>query len=223
MKVLFLVPHLSTGGMPQFLLKRIQALKDYTDVEIFVYEWTQTSKNYTVQREQIKNLIPHSNFVSCGMIGEVNHKLQNNIDNYLKDNKIDIIHMEDEAEAFLPKYVIRELYDQKHPWKIIETPHSLNFNPDRPRMRKPNGYCFTITHHKTIGDEKIKTKVIKYPLDSSIICEESRDKILSDIGWRVNGEHHILNVGLWTPSKNQEYALELAKKFWVDLYISFCR
>jgi len=214
MKVLFLVPHLSTGGMPQFLLKRIQALKEYSDVEIFVYEWTQTSKNYTVQRKQIRKLIPHSNFVSCGMIGEVNINTQNNISNYLRDNKIDIIHIEDEAEAFLPEYVIKELYDPKQPWKIIETPHSLNFNPDRPRIYKPNGYCFTITHHKTIGDEKIKTKVIKYPLDSSIVCEESRDEILSDIGWRLNGEHHILNVGLWTPSKNQEYALELAKKFW---------
>ena len=50
--------------MPQFLLKRIQALKAYSDVEIFVYEWTQTSKNYTVQREQIKNLIPQTQIVS---------------------------------------------------------------------------------------------------------------------------------------------------------------
>ena len=200
--------------MPQFLLKRIQALKAYSDVEIFVYEWTQTSKNYTVQREQIKNLIPQSNFVSCGVIGDVNINTRNNINNYLRDNKIDIVHIEDEAEAFLSDDIIKELYNPKHPWKIIETPHSLNFDPDRPKICEPNGYCFTITHHKNIVDKSIKTKVIKYPLDPSIICEESRDDILSDIGWRLNGEHHILNVGLWTPGKNQEYALELAKKFW---------
>ena len=58
MKILFLVPHLSTGGMPQFLLKRIQALKAYTNYEIFVWEWHQLSTEFTVQRKQIQNLIP---------------------------------------------------------------------------------------------------------------------------------------------------------------------
>ncbi len=29
LKIMFLAPHLSTGGMPQFLLKRIETLKDY--------------------------------------------------------------------------------------------------------------------------------------------------------------------------------------------------
>ena len=42
MKLLFLTPHLSTSGMPQFLLKRIEAIKKYTpDIEVFVYEWEQ--------------------------------------------------------------------------------------------------------------------------------------------------------------------------------------
>jgi hypothetical protein len=35
-KILFLASHLSTGGMPQFLLKRIETLKD--NYEIFVVE-----------------------------------------------------------------------------------------------------------------------------------------------------------------------------------------
>ena len=69
MKVLFLVPHLSTGGMPQFLLKRIQALNLYTQTELFVYEWVQTSKNYTVQREQIIDIVG-DNFYSCGYYEE---------------------------------------------------------------------------------------------------------------------------------------------------------
>ena len=38
MKILFLAPHLSTGGMPAFLLKRIEALQANSDVEIAVIE-----------------------------------------------------------------------------------------------------------------------------------------------------------------------------------------
>ena len=44
MKVLFITPHLSTGGMPAFLLKRIEALLGYTDIEVFVIEWKMYSK-----------------------------------------------------------------------------------------------------------------------------------------------------------------------------------
>ena len=57
MKVLFLAPHLSTGGMPAFLLKRIEALLGYTDVEIFVIEWKCYSMDYTVQRNKIEELL----------------------------------------------------------------------------------------------------------------------------------------------------------------------
>ena len=36
MKILFLAPHLSTGGMPQFLLKRLQGLRNHTNNEYYV-------------------------------------------------------------------------------------------------------------------------------------------------------------------------------------------
>jgi len=49
MKVLFLTPHLSTGGMPQFLLQRIKSLQAYTNIEVFVYEWVQISTWYQIQ------------------------------------------------------------------------------------------------------------------------------------------------------------------------------
>ena len=35
-KLLYLTPHLSTGGMPQFVLKRIESLQKYKDkLDIF--------------------------------------------------------------------------------------------------------------------------------------------------------------------------------------------
>ena len=43
-KILFLAPHLSTGGMPAFLLKRIEALRQV--YEIFVVEHRNFSNEY---------------------------------------------------------------------------------------------------------------------------------------------------------------------------------
>ena len=57
MKVLFIAPHLSTGGMPAFLLKRIQALQQYSNFEIYVIEWKFYSPDYVVQRKQIQELV----------------------------------------------------------------------------------------------------------------------------------------------------------------------
>ena len=51
--------------MPQFLLKRIEALKKYTNTEVFVYEWQEFSKEFTIQRDKIIELIG-DNFFSCG-------------------------------------------------------------------------------------------------------------------------------------------------------------
>mgnify|MGYP001218451577 FL=1 len=215
MKVLFLVPHLSTGGMPQFLLKRIQALNLYTQTELFVYEWVQTSKNYTVQREQIIDIVG-DNFYSCGYYEEWddnNTKRQNNLINYLNENNINIVHIEDIAEDFLDINFQKELYNKDNNWKIVETPHSMNYNPNS-KILEPDAYCFTITHHLNNTNKNVYKDIIKYPLDTSIVCSKTSSEIKENIGWRCNGEYHILNVGLWTPSKNQGYAIELAKRLW---------
>ena len=213
MKILFLVPHLSTGGMPQFLLKRIQALKMYTNIEIFVYEWEQITDQYVVQREQIINLLPKGNFISCGYTGRIDEYKRNNIIQYIEKNGIHIVHVEDISEDFISDNILDMLYVDNREWAVVETPHSMNYNPDS-KNYQPNGYCFTISHHNDITKNDVYKNVIKYPLDTSIVCTESRDSILKEIGWRTNGEYHIINVGLWTPSKNQGYAIELAKKLW---------
>jgi hypothetical protein len=52
-RVLFLAPHLSTGGMPSFLLKRIESLLKYYNekVELFVVEYSNHSDHYVVQKK----------------------------------------------------------------------------------------------------------------------------------------------------------------------------
>jgi hypothetical protein len=58
MKVLFLAPHLSTGGMPSFLLKRIESLLEYYQdkMELFVVEYSNHSDHYVVQKNRIKEI-----------------------------------------------------------------------------------------------------------------------------------------------------------------------
>ena len=57
-KILFLAPHLSTGGMPSFLLRRIKALMNNENFELFVVEWADIGGwAYVVQKNEIKRII----------------------------------------------------------------------------------------------------------------------------------------------------------------------
>ena len=56
-KIVYLAPHLSTGGMPQFVLKRIQAMLRLSEFEIHLIEYTQYSTKYVVQRDQLVSIL----------------------------------------------------------------------------------------------------------------------------------------------------------------------
>ena len=98
-KLLYLTPHLSTGGMPQFVLKRIESLQKYKDeLEIFLIEYSQFSDTYVVQRNKIIELLDVGHFFTLG--GTTQTEKKNELLLILKDLKIDIIHTEEIPEAF---------------------------------------------------------------------------------------------------------------------------
>ena len=202
--------------MPAFLLKRIQALKQYSNIEIFVIEWKCYSDQFIVQRSQIQDIVGE-NFYS--FYGEL--KNQQKIIDLCYDKQIDIIHIEEIPEGFdthnpFNKELQKELYDNKHPWKIVETCHNIYFNPKEEKIYEPNAYaCVTPFHIKSTFKEQPSYKdLITFPIDPSIQHFQTKEKIREDEGWLPKGEFHILNVGLWTPGKNQGYALDIAKQLY---------
>jgi len=68
LKVLFLAPHLSTGGMPSFLLKRIECIIGNDDMELFVVEYANYSNDFVVQKNAIKGLLKENFTVSDLMV-----------------------------------------------------------------------------------------------------------------------------------------------------------
>jgi glycosyltransferase involved in cell wall biosynthesis len=213
MKVLFITPHLSTGGMPAFLLKRIQALQQYTDFEIYVVEWKFLSPHFIVQRDKIQKLVGE-NFISC--FGD--EEIQNNIVDYCYEKEIDIIHIEEIPEGFgggnnFHPDLQKELYKKSHPWKIVESAHGMWFNPNENKIHEPDGYALVTNHHikETFKNRPALKSLIPFPIDTSIQSTQTRDEILNEMGYLLKGEFHIINVGLWTPGKNQGYAIEIAR------------
>ena len=84
-RILFVAPHLSTGGMPQYLYKKIECLIDEAD--IFCVEYSNVSDDYVVQRNRIINLIGNRYF----QLGENKTELLEIIEEICPD----VIHFED--------------------------------------------------------------------------------------------------------------------------------
>ena len=57
-RILYLTPHLSTGGSPEWLRKAIESIKD--NFEIFVVEFSLYADTFIVQRKKIIEMIKHS-------------------------------------------------------------------------------------------------------------------------------------------------------------------
>ena len=201
-KILYIAPHLSTGGLPQYLVKTIENIKDI--FEIYLVEYVDcTGGKLVVQRNRILNLVDSDKFFT--LLEDKNELLDiiNNI-------QPDIIHMEEIPEFFMDYNLTKQIYDINRPYFIVETSHDSSFDINK-KSFFPDKFLFVsewqVQQYKDIN---IPKQVIYYPIEYQE--RPNRNQALLDLGLDPN-KKHILHVGLFTPRKNQkeffEYAINL--------------
>ncbi len=230
-KLLYLTPHLSTGGMPQFVLKRIESLQKYKEqIEIFLVEYSLFSDTYVVQRNKIIELLGTDHFWTLG--GTTEKEKKYDLIKIIKENKINIVHSEEIPEAFesfnkIPLNILNQLYDNDRTWKIVETCHNVWYDANRRKKLNPDYYCLVTPYHEVEQFNYLQTpkKVILFPFedkvkpildDLSIFYDDHRVPLLKKMTVRQDlgidtMKTHILNVGLWTSGKNQKEGVEVAR------------
>jgi autotransporter strand-loop-strand O-heptosyltransferase len=210
-KILFLAPHLSTGGMPSFLLRRIKALMNNENFELFVVEYADIGGwAYVVQKNEIKKIIKPENFFTL-------YEDKSLLMNIIKDNNIDIVHADEILEAFehsnrIPDSMFNDLYNNDRTWKIVETCHNVWFNPNTSKRYNPDGYAFCTPWHKfkTFSEMPSYAEVLPFPIENKVPTYLEKLEAKALLGMDPN-KKHIINVGLWTSGKNQKEGVEVAK------------
>jgi autotransporter strand-loop-strand O-heptosyltransferase len=231
-KLLYLTPHLSTGGQPQFVLKRIQELQKFKDqIEIFLVEYSQFSNTYVVQRDKIIDLLDEGHFFSLGDTTDTKRKYE--LIDIIKNNDIDIVHSEEMVEGFesfnkIPLPLLNQLYSNDRTWKMVETCHNVWFNPQTHKKFNPEAYCFVTPYHlkETFLNETPMKFLSLYPIENKVtkILEEyeiygdfnqvpliKKIVVREELGLDMF-KTHVLNVGLWTSGKNQGEGVEVARE-----------
>jgi autotransporter strand-loop-strand O-heptosyltransferase len=194
--------HGSTGGMPEFVLKRIQAIKENTEgFELYAIEHNYHGDVYVVQRNKIKSLLGDK-FYSM---------FENKMDimNIINDIQPDIVHIDDVSER-LDRDLITTLYNNNRNYRIIETPHDVMYNPDD-KIFFPDLYLFcSVYHEDTYENHSSQYYTIQYPIENKMAPEKKHDAKL-DLGFDLF-KKNVINVGLFTPGKNQKEGFEIARK-----------
>lgn len=203
-KILVITPHLSTGGLPQFLLEKIQILIEQYDV--YLVEWVDiTGGIFVVQRKKLVNLLKDKFFT----LPENKREIFEVID---KINP-DIVHFEEFSETFVDHEILSELYNNKN-YYITETTHGTSFNvvdklfiPDKLMFVSKGNF----NQYRTITKD---CDVIEYP-------EKFKKRFENLLKLDLDPSYkHVLNVGLFTQGKNQGEIFELAKKM-TDYKVKF--
>lgn len=202
-RIMFIPSHLSTGGMPQFVLKRIEALKKYSDYEIFVVEYQCHGLDFIVQRDAIKKLVGDNFFT----LYENKMELFDVIESWNPD----IIHIDEMSER-LDREMVIKLYSLDREYRIVETCHDVSFIPEE-KIFIPDSYIFCTPYHlDTFKDNTGKKYVIEYPIENNKPLPIEKKKCKAILGLNKTSKH-VLNVGLWTAGKNQAEGLKIARKY----------
>jgi len=216
--LLIISPHLSTGGMPQYLLKYIEHIKDKYE-EIKVVEFTNHSYEYIIQKNKIKNIIGEENLITLGDISDWNNddiyiRKREKLINIIEEYNPNVIYMSESPEGYeykkIPNNILEYLYDNSRKYKIIESSHnnSISFNE---KKYIPDEFLFCSEYHvEKTKHIDIPKNIWEYPIEKKE--RPNRDNALKFLGLDPN-YLHVLNVGLIHPNKNQKYIYDMAEEF----------
>jgi glycosyltransferase involved in cell wall biosynthesis len=202
-KLLFIVPHLSTGGMPQFVLKQIEILKEEYDISLI--EWGNvTGGVFVVQRNAIERIL-----------GRKFYSLSENkteLLSIMSDIEPDIVHFHEIPETFVNIGILNNIYSEDRKYHIVVTTHSSMTDPASIKYTADR-YVLVSDWSRDVFDNffkgEIECEVWEYPIEK---YEYDKDSAKDEIGWDKEYKH-VLNVGLFTRGKNQGELFELAKEF----------
>ena len=194
-KLLYIAPHLSTGGQPQYLYKQVKHfIKDF---DIQVVEINNSGGHaFVVQKNRIKSL------VEVHTLGEDKSEILNIINEF----KPDIIHFQEIPQFDLAPFILDQIFTKDRNYFIVASTHGSFTNPSEINYHPDRYVLVSEWSRQRFEHTGVETELWEYPIEEYKFDKESAQKELGfESDWK-----HILNVGLFAPGKNQGEIFALA-------------
>ena len=196
-KLLYVAPHLSTGGQPQYLYKQLKEFINHFDIEVVEIN-NSGGDAFVVQKNRIKSLsIVHT-------LGEDKSKILDVINTFNPD----IIHFQEIPQFDLATNILDVIFRKDRPYFIIATTHGSFTNPNE-IVYHPDKYVLVSEWSKQrFKDTGVELDLWEYPIENYTFDKEAAQKELGfESDWK-----HVLNVGLFAPGKNQAEIFSIARQ-----------
>ena len=195
-KLLYVASHLSTGGMPQYILKQVESFINSFDIQ--VVECANHSDVFVVQKKKIQELaIVHT-------LGEDKNELLDIIDR----EKPDIIHFTEIPEHYLSHDLLDSIFGNKdRKFTIVCSTHGSFTNPDEIKYQPDRYVLVSEWSRRKFEHLGVDTQVWEYPIED---YQYDKDEAKKEMGFEPDWKH-VLMVGLFTPGKNQGEIFEVAR------------
>lgn len=194
-KLLYIAPHLSTGGQPQYLYKQVK--KFINDFEIQVVEINNSGGNaFVVQKNRIKSLVP------VHTLGDNKSQILDIINVFQPD----IIHFQEIPQFDLATNILDRIFSDKRKYFIVASTHGSLTNPSEISYHPDRYVLVSEWSRQKFIDTGVETDVWEYPIEEYTFDKQAAQKELGlDPNWK-----HVLNVGLFAPGKNQAEIFAIA-------------
>jgi len=198
-KLLYVCPHLSTGGQPQYTYKQIKHFINEFHIEVVEIN-NSGGDAFVVQKNRIKELVP------VHTLGANKKEILDNIRIFNPD----IIHFQEIPEYDLPIDIVERIFSKERKYFIVCSTHGSLTNPSD-IVYQPDRYVLVSEwskqrfEHAELG---VELDVWQYPIeDYQFDKQAAQIQLQLDPNWK-----HVLMVGLFSPGKNQGEIFSIARQ-----------
>jgi FkbM family methyltransferase len=196
MKIIYVTPHLSTGGMPEYLRRKVELMLE--DNEVWVVEKT-FEREYRTIRDKIELLLG-DRLITLNGNNETLLKLINDVNP-------DVVHFEELSDYHFTSDVLDLIYSDKRTYKIFDTLHDSSIDSKEKRFIPDKMLVVSPWQIKNFLDLDIPIEIIEHEIIPGI---KNRELGLTKLNLDVD-KKHVVQIGLFSRRKNQSKTFELAR------------
>ena len=195
MRIIYVTPHLSTGGMPEYLRRKVELMIEENDVWVVEKHFEPA---YRSIRDKIENLIG-DRLIS---IGENHSKLLE----LINEVEPDVVHFEELSDYHFAEPLLELIYTKDRKYKIFDTLHDSSIDDREKRFIPDKMIVVSPWQIKNFLGLNIPIEIIEH----EIIAGERNRNGLNRLGLDPN-KKHVVQVGLFSRRKNQSETFQLAR------------
>jgi len=177
MKIIYVTPHLSTGGMPEYLRRKVELMLE--DNEVWVVEKT-FERQYRTIRDKIELLLG-DRLITLNGNNETLLKLINDVNP-------DVVHFEELSDYHFTKDVLDLIYSDTRTYKIFDTLHDSSIDTKEKRFIPDKMLVVSPWQIKNFLDLGIPIEIIEHEIIAGV---KDRELGLTKLKLDVDKKHVV--------------------------------